>query len=62
MNHRITRQYVGEQVSTVCEDMEIIVRLHRFVLDKLQNRRIVFLPHPVAWTEVPETFASLRKQ
>jgi cellulose synthase/poly-beta-1,6-N-acetylglucosamine synthase-like glycosyltransferase len=62
VDHRITRQYVGEQVGTVCEDMEIIVRLHRFVLDKLQNRRIVFLPHPVAWTEVPETFASLRKQ
>jgi cellulose synthase/poly-beta-1,6-N-acetylglucosamine synthase-like glycosyltransferase len=62
LDHRMTRQYVGEKVGTVCEDMEIIVRLHRFVLDKLQNRRIVFLPHPVAWTEVPETFASLRKQ
>jgi len=42
--------------------MEIIVRLHRYVLDKMNGRRIVFLPHPVAWTEVPETFASLRKQ
>jgi cellulose synthase/poly-beta-1,6-N-acetylglucosamine synthase-like glycosyltransferase len=62
LNHRITHQYVGEQMGTVCEDMEIIVRLQRFVLDKIQNRRIVFLPHPVAWTEVPETFASMRKQ
>jgi cellulose synthase/poly-beta-1,6-N-acetylglucosamine synthase-like glycosyltransferase len=42
--------------------MEIIVRLHRFLLDKLHDRRIAFLPHPVAWTEVPETFQSLRKQ
>src|ERR671914_2622345 len=42
--------------------MEIIVRLPRFVLDKLHDRRIAFLPHPVAWTEVPETFASLRMQ
>jgi cellulose synthase/poly-beta-1,6-N-acetylglucosamine synthase-like glycosyltransferase len=42
--------------------MDIIVRLHRFVLDKLHQRRIAFLPHPVAWTEVPETFESLRKQ
>ena len=42
--------------------MEIIVRLHRFVRDKLQDRRIAFLPHPVAWTEVPETLESLRKQ
>jgi cellulose synthase/poly-beta-1,6-N-acetylglucosamine synthase-like glycosyltransferase len=62
LNHRITREYVGHPAGTVCEDMEIIVRLHRFVLDKLHDRRIVFLPHPVAWTEVPERFESLRKQ
>jgi cellulose synthase/poly-beta-1,6-N-acetylglucosamine synthase-like glycosyltransferase len=62
LQHRLANEYVGERTGTVCEDMEIIVRLHRFVLDKLHDRRIVFLPHPVAWTEVPETFESLRKQ
>jgi cellulose synthase/poly-beta-1,6-N-acetylglucosamine synthase-like glycosyltransferase len=62
LRHRLTEEYVGSGVATVCEDMEIIVRLHRFVLDKLHDRRIAFLPHPVAWTEVPETFASLRMQ
>lgn len=62
LNHRIPQEYVGHRVGTVCEDMEIIVRLHRFILDKLHDRRIAFLPHPVAWTEVPETFESLRKQ
>jgi cellulose synthase/poly-beta-1,6-N-acetylglucosamine synthase-like glycosyltransferase len=62
LRHRLTREYVGEAAGTVCEDMEMIVRLHRFILDKEQHRRIAFLPHPVAWTEVPETFASLRKQ
>jgi cellulose synthase/poly-beta-1,6-N-acetylglucosamine synthase-like glycosyltransferase len=62
LSHRLTTEYVGQRVGTVCEDMEIIVRLHRFVLDKMHDRRIVFLPHPVAWTEVPETFESLRKQ
>ena len=62
VNHRLVREYVGGVAGTVCEDMEIIVRLHRFVLDKLHDRRIAFLPHPVAWTEVPETFESLRKQ
>jgi cellulose synthase/poly-beta-1,6-N-acetylglucosamine synthase-like glycosyltransferase len=62
LRHRLTEEYVGQGVGTVCEDMEIIVRLHRFVLDKLHDRRIAFLPHPVAWTEVPETFESLRKQ
>ena len=62
LDHRLIRQYVGDHAGTVCEDMEIIVRLHRYVLDKLLDRRIVFLPHRVAWIEVPETFASLRKQ
>lgn len=62
VRHRIVEEYIGENAGTVCEDMEIIVRLHRFVRDKLTNRRIAFLPHPVAWTEVPEALASLRKQ
>jgi cellulose synthase/poly-beta-1,6-N-acetylglucosamine synthase-like glycosyltransferase len=62
LRHRLVEEYVGRGLSTVCEDMEMIVRLHRFVLDKLHHRRVAFLPHPVAWTEVPETFESLRKQ
>jgi cellulose synthase/poly-beta-1,6-N-acetylglucosamine synthase-like glycosyltransferase len=62
LRHRLIDEYVGRGLGTVCEDMEIIVRLHRFLLDKEQDRRIAFLPHPVAWTEVPETFQSLRKQ
>jgi cellulose synthase/poly-beta-1,6-N-acetylglucosamine synthase-like glycosyltransferase len=62
VRHRITEEYVGKGVGTVCEDMEIVVRLHRYVRDKLLDRRIAFLPHPVAWTEVPETLESLRKQ
>ncbi|MGH7702280.1 MAG: glycosyltransferase family 2 protein, partial [Gemmatimonadales bacterium] len=62
VTHRLTQEYVGSRTGTVCEDMEIIVRLHRFVRDKLRDRRIAFLPHPVAWTEVPENLESLRKQ
>lgn len=62
VQHRIMEEYIGERASTVCEDMEIIVRLHRFVRDKLRDRRVAFLPHPVAWTEVPEKLESLRKQ
>ena len=62
VQHRLMGEYVGGRVGTVCEDMEIIVRLHRFVRDKLRPRRVAFLPHPVAWTEVPENLDSLRKQ
>ena len=62
VEHRLVQEYVGGSTGTVCEDMEIIVRLHRFVRDKASGRRIAFLPHPVAWTEVPEQLESLRKQ
>ncbi len=62
VTHRITQEYVGARTGTVCEDMELVVRLHRYVRDKQQHKRIAFLPHPVAWTEVPESFESLRKQ
>jgi cellulose synthase/poly-beta-1,6-N-acetylglucosamine synthase-like glycosyltransferase len=62
VQHRIVSEYVGGTAGTVCEDMEIVVRLHRFVRDKGRPRRIAFLPHPVAWTEVPEKLESLRKQ
>jgi cellulose synthase/poly-beta-1,6-N-acetylglucosamine synthase-like glycosyltransferase len=62
LRSRLVEEYVGPGLGTVCEDMEIIVRLQRYILDKLHGGRIAFLPHPVAWTEVPETFVSLRKQ
>lgn len=62
VRHRLVEEYVGRSLGTVCEDMEIIVRLHRFLRDKEVDRRIAFLPHPVAWTEVPENLVSLRKQ
>jgi cellulose synthase/poly-beta-1,6-N-acetylglucosamine synthase-like glycosyltransferase len=62
VQHKLVHEYVGGRASTVCEDMEIVVRLHRFVRDKLRHRRVAFLPHPVAWTEVPERLESLRKQ
>lgn len=62
VTHRIVEEYIGARAGTVCEDMEIIVRLHRFVRDKMRDKRVAFLPHPVAWTEVPERLDSLRKQ
>jgi cellulose synthase/poly-beta-1,6-N-acetylglucosamine synthase-like glycosyltransferase len=62
VSHRLTNEYVGGRSGTVSEDMELVVRLHRFLYDKMRHRRIAFLPHPVAWTEVPERLDSLRKQ
>ena len=38
------------------------MRLHRYLLDRGREGRVTFLPHPAAWTEVPEVYRDLGKQ
>jgi cellulose synthase/poly-beta-1,6-N-acetylglucosamine synthase-like glycosyltransferase len=52
----------GLSTSTVGEDMELVVRLHRICLEKGEPYRIVFQPDPVVWTEAPESVAALSGQ
>lgn len=52
----------GFRRDTMGEDMEIVARLHRRWRETKRPYRIVFLPDPVCWTEVPEDRASLRDQ
>jgi cellulose synthase/poly-beta-1,6-N-acetylglucosamine synthase-like glycosyltransferase len=47
---------------TVGEDMELVVRLHRYYRDRKEPYRVRFLPEPVCWTEVPESWNILRNQ
>jgi cellulose synthase/poly-beta-1,6-N-acetylglucosamine synthase-like glycosyltransferase len=59
---RIAREYAGEGRTTVCEDMEIIVRIQRYIREKGLRQRVAFTPYPLCWTEAPESAASLSKQ
>jgi cellulose synthase/poly-beta-1,6-N-acetylglucosamine synthase-like glycosyltransferase len=52
----------GYLTNTVGEDMELVVRLHRYMRAKKQDYKAYFLPDPVCWTEVPETRRVLRTQ
>jgi cellulose synthase/poly-beta-1,6-N-acetylglucosamine synthase-like glycosyltransferase len=47
---------------TVCEDMEVVVRLRRYLKERGQPSRTVFLPRPICWTEVPDNAANLSLQ
>jgi cellulose synthase/poly-beta-1,6-N-acetylglucosamine synthase-like glycosyltransferase len=52
----------GYRHDTVGEDMELVVRLHR--INRLSGTpyRIAFLPHPVCWTEAPESLKVMKSQ
>jgi cellulose synthase/poly-beta-1,6-N-acetylglucosamine synthase-like glycosyltransferase len=52
----------GYNTNTVGEDMELVVRLHRMIKEKEINKKIVYVPDPVCWTEVPEDTTFLRRQ
>ncbi|MDG5767601.1 glycosyltransferase [Balneolales bacterium ANBcel1] len=47
---------------TVGEDMELVVRLHKYHRDNDIPYRIRFISEPVCWTEVPEDRKTLAKQ
>jgi cellulose synthase/poly-beta-1,6-N-acetylglucosamine synthase-like glycosyltransferase len=62
MRSRVTLQYCGVGAHTVCEDMEIVVRLHRYLLDHGLPGKITMLPFAIAWTEAPENYRDIGKQ
>jgi cellulose synthase/poly-beta-1,6-N-acetylglucosamine synthase-like glycosyltransferase len=53
---------MGEGKKTVCEDMEIVIRLRRYYYEQGKKGRTAFLPQPVCWTEVPDSGSNLLKQ
>ncbi len=52
----------GYRSNTIGEDMELVVRLHRVLSKAGKAFRIVFVPHPVCWTEAPEDMRTLKNQ
>jgi cellulose synthase/poly-beta-1,6-N-acetylglucosamine synthase-like glycosyltransferase len=43
----------GYRTGTVSEDMDLVVRLHRYLRERRLPDVMPFIPDPVAWTEVP---------
>jgi cellulose synthase/poly-beta-1,6-N-acetylglucosamine synthase-like glycosyltransferase len=42
--------------------MELIVRLHRYGKERKTPTRVIFVPDPVCWTQVPSDYRSLLRQ
>ncbi len=53
---------VGGYRHSVGEDMDLVVRLHRYCREKAVRYKIAFVPDPICWTQVPSDVKSLLKQ
>ena len=52
----------GYDSSTDTEDLELVMALHAAYRERKKPYRIVFVPDPVCWTEVPGNWRMLRRQ
>lgn len=52
----------GYSVKTVGEDMELVLRMRRYMAEKGSKYEITYIPDPLCWTEVPSDLKSMRKQ
>ena len=52
----------GYATDSVGEDMELVVRMHRYRRERREAYRIGFVPDPICWTEAPESLRVLRRQ
>jgi cellulose synthase/poly-beta-1,6-N-acetylglucosamine synthase-like glycosyltransferase len=52
----------GWDLNSIGEDMEMVVRLQRYINENKSPLRIAFAPDPVSWTQVPDTLSELSVQ
>ena len=52
----------GYSHGTVGEDLELVVKIHRYLREQRADYLIRFVPEPVCWTEVPSSLGALGRQ
>jgi cellulose synthase/poly-beta-1,6-N-acetylglucosamine synthase-like glycosyltransferase len=61
-NKEAVRAVGGYSVKNVTEDMELIIRLHKYYISEKKPYTIKFVPDPICWTEVPDNLKMLGRQ
>lgn len=61
-NREIVLKVGGYFPKTVGEDMELIVRMRRYMEENKLPYKVAFVPDPLCWTEVPESEDILSRQ
>jgi len=52
----------GYDKTTVGEDLELVVRMRKHMYETGVKHRVAFIPDPLCWTEVPESYKVLSRQ
>ncbi len=52
----------GYNHNTVGEDMELVVRMRRYMEEKKEDYMVTYIPDPLCWTEVPNDYSILGRQ
>lgn len=52
----------GYDHNTVGEDMELVVRMRRYMEERGEKYRVTYIPDPLCWTEAPNSFNILGRQ
>jgi cellulose synthase/poly-beta-1,6-N-acetylglucosamine synthase-like glycosyltransferase len=58
----LVRSIGGFRTSAIGEDLDLVVRMHRKLLEDGCDYSIMFVPDPTCWTEVPNDLRSLARQ
>lgn len=58
----VVMQVGGYSSNTIGEDMELVVKIHKYLRKNKFKYKIKFIPDPVCWTQAPEKIKDLRGQ
>lgn len=61
-NREIAIKCGGYYAKTVGEDMELVVRMRRYMCENKLPYKVAYIPDPLCWTEAPESFRVLGRQ
>lgn len=59
---KIVLEVGGYDINTVGEDMEIIVRMRRYMEEKKIKYSVAYIPDPLCWTEAPDSYKIFASQ
>ncbi len=52
----------GYDAKAIGEDMEMVIRMRRYMAERNQKYVVTYIPDPLCWTEVPSDYKSLESQ